>query len=634
MSKLNYWIFQTNPKIFRLQDALRANAVETFSVTAHKKKIKAGDKIILWEAGKQAGVYGLATVLAAPSESTPLAEELPFFNHPIEPTERVPIEVDYNLWSRPVTKNMLPDGGSFAEFYAGLPGTNFKATKAQYQEIESLIEQHDLAAEPMLEYRVVPKIQHPLNQIFYGPPGTGKTYRAISQAVAIIEKRPVEEVELEERKAIRARFEEYLQMGRVFFMTFHQSVAYEDFVEGIKPLVQNGQVLYGIQDGVFKQICNEARRLLFQEVIAQLPQNEQLIEFNQLYSAYLDYLKGDDFNYFTTPKENRIFLHRVLPFGNLALRRAKSFNIQKVNRTQLRKLYQQLPAAPPAETYDQTIRTILGTVNTRAYWSVFNHLKQFENAYSQVLLAQTETAPSSLPEIELPILTNCELGDCEKCVLIIDEINRGNVPAIFGELISLIEPDKREGQSEMLSAILPYSKTLFSVPLNLHLIATMNTADRSVEALDVALRRRFHFNEMPPDAGLIKKLAKEPFVAGVDLEKLLATINQRIEVLLDANYKIGHAYFLDIQTLKDLQTTFREKVIPLLQEYFFGDYGKIGLVLGKEFITEKTITTNGVFADFPHDYAQELAEKRIYELVDINELNEGAFIRIYNSSYS
>lgn len=630
---MNYWIFQTNPKIFRLQDALRANAVETFSVTTHKKKITTGDKVILWEAGKAAGVYGLATVLTPPSAGEPLAEELPFFNHPIEPTERVPIEVDYNLWSRPITKNMLPDGGSFAEFYAGLPGTNFKATKAQYEEIENLIKQHDLVAEPLLEYRIAPKIQHPLNQIFYGPPGTGKTYRAISQAVAIIEKRALEEVELEERTAIRGRFEEYVQLGRIFFMTFHQSVAYEDFVEGIKPVVQNGQVLYAIEEGVFKQICNESRRLLLQEVIAQLPQDEQLIEFNQLYAAYLKYLKGDEFNYFITPKENRIFLHRVLPFGNLALRRAKSFNIQKVNRTQLRKLYQQLSEAPPIEIFDQAIRSVLGTVNTRAYWSVFNHFKQFETAYSQVLSAQEEASSSTVPEIELPILTNCELGDCEKCVLIIDEINRGNVPAIFGELISLIEPDKREGQAEMLTAILPYSKTLFSVPLNLHLVATMNTADRSVETLDIALRRRFHFSEMPPDTGLIKKLAKQPFVAGVNLEKLLETINQRIEVLLDANYKIGHAYFLQVSSLKDLQDIFNKKVIPLLQEYFFGDYGKIGLILGKEFVTEKRMNTNGIFADFHHDYAQELSEKKVYEIIDVTTLDEGAFIRIYDKEY-
>lgn len=623
---MNYWIFQTHPKIFRLPDALRAGALETFAVTAHQKSIQAGDKVILWQAGKQAGVYGLAVVLAAPTNGQPLTEELSFFIHPVDATPRVPLEVEYNLWSRPIGKDMLGDDVIFESFNAGLPGTNFQATAAQYEAIVQLIEQHELAAESQTEYRPIPKVRHPLNQIFYGPPGTGKTYRAISQAVAIIEKRPLAEIELEDRLAIRSRYEEYLQLGRIFFLTFHPSFAYEDFVEGIKPVVQNGQVLYGIEDGIFKQICTEARRLLLQEVVAQLPEEEQVIEFNQLYSAYLTYLKGDNFSHFTTPNNSRFFLHRVLPFGNLALRRERSFNIQKVNRAQLRKLYQQLPEVPTAETFDPVIRAILGTVNTRAYWSVFNHLKQFEQALSQLTTA-------TIPEIDLPVLSHCELGDCEKCVLIIDEINRGNIPAIFGELMSLLDPDKREGQNEMLTAILPYSKTLFSIPLNLHLIATMNTADRSAERLDIALRRRFHFHEMQPEPQLIQQLAPQPFVAGIDLVRLLSTINQRITVLLDEHHQIGHAYFIAVQQLGDLQAVFHHKILPLLQEYFFGDYGKIGLVLGKEFVLETRQTDGDIFADFNHNFAAALSEKRLYRIANVLELTEAAFIRIYDRNY-
>lgn len=630
---MNYWIFQTNPRIFRLQDALRIGALTTFSVTAHKKKIVKGDKVILWEAGKAAGIYGLATVLAAPLEGEPTAEELPFFVHPIESTARVPIEVDYNLWSCPITKNMLPNGGSFTDFYAGLPGTNFQATEAQYQEILNLIERANLAAEPQVEYVTRPTVQHPLNQIFYGPPGTGKTYQSISQAVAIIEKRPLAEIELEERSAVRQRFEAYTQLGRIFFITFHQSFSYEDFVEGIKPVIHNGQVAYAIQDGIFKQICNESRRLLLEQILTQLPQQEQHLEFSQLYSAYLEHIKGDNFNYFVTPNKNRFFLHRVLPFGNLALRRAKSFAVQKVERTRLRKLYQELSEIPSSEDFDTSIRSILGTVNTRAYWSVFNDLKKFEAVHGAEIQTEKELPQEPLPEIALPTLSTCELGDCEKCVLIIDEINRGNIPSIFGELISLIEPDKREGQKEMLTAILPYSKTLFAVPQNLHILATMNTTDRSIEALDIALRRRFHFTEMRPNPESIKKLAKEPVTAGIDLPLLLQTINQRIEVLLDIDYCIGHAYFLQITTLTQLQTLFSKKIIPLLQEYFFGDYGKIGLILGKEFIVEKHYSQTDIFADFPHEYASELAEKKIYKIADIQKLDEGAFIRIYDAEY-
>ncbi|MEL7020661.1 MAG: AAA family ATPase, partial [Bacteroidota bacterium] len=233
----------------------------------------------------------------------------------------------------------------------------------------------------------------------------------------------------------------------------------------------------------------------------------------------------------------------------------------------------------------------------------------------------------------LPVLSHCELGDCEKCVLIIDEINRGNIPAIFGELMSLLDPDKREGQNEMLTAILPYSKTLFSIPLNLHLIATMNTADRSAERLDIALRRRFHFHEMQPEPQLIQQLAPQPFVAGIDLVRLLSTINQRITVLLDEHHQIGHAYFIAVQQLGDLQAVFHHKILPLLQEYFFGDYGKIGLVLGKEFVLETRQTDGDIFADFNHNFAAALSEKRLYRIANVLELTEAAFIRIYDRNY-
>ena len=210
----------------------------------------------------------------------------------------------------------------------------------------------------------------------------------------------------------------------------------------------------------------------------------------------------------------------------------------------------------------------------------------------------------------------------KKYALFIDEINRGNVSSIFGELITLIETDKRENQINEITTILPYSKESFSVPSNLDIYGTMNTADRSVEALDTALRRRFVFEELPPDQ---KHVTKEIDGLDIDIKKLFNTINKRIEKLIDKDHMIGHSYFMNLKTTDDLKSTFQNKVIPLLQEYFFGDFGKIGLVLGEGFVEKDSESESSVFATFSDYDDGLLSEKEIYRLNDVTKLNNDQF---------
>ncbi|MEL6863815.1 MAG: AAA family ATPase [Bacteroidota bacterium] len=633
--KISYWIFQSKPSHFRLRDALRTEALTAYPIRTHARSIKPGDKIILWQSGKEAACYGLATV-QTPVGDWPVTENLQaFFDVPPASVNWVRLQVDYNLWNRPIAKELLKELPAFETFKGGRPGTNLKATAEEFEHMEQLIQSQDLVMEPDLPYLPNYRNQLPLNLILFGPPGTGKTYHSINYALSVIENRPLDELLLENRSQLRQRYIEYMEMGLIRFVTFHQSFSYEDFVEGIKPQSTKGQISYTIEDGIFKQICLDARRSMLETLFSLMPQKKISIDFNSLYSAFLDFLQSPDFTAFLLPPKGKLLLHRINKNGSITVRREKSFALHTINKSKLRLLYKELPALDQLSNPEEEVGRLVKGVNVRALLIIYSHLKGFEGQYFEQLIQQEEALEPDdmlIQHYQMGTYTKIASEQSPRYVLIIDEINRANIAHVFGDLISLIEPDKRDGQSEALSAMLPYSKTYLTVPANLHLIATMNTADRSIDTLDVALRRRFTFIEMSPEPSLLK--GREAFVrsTGIHLELLLRSINLRIERLLGRDYCLGHSYFMRIKDLEDLKEVFRYRVLPLLQEYFFNDYSKIGLILGKAFVTEQRFDPTRVFADFDDEYAAELADKKVYHLRPIEELTATDFIEIYQNN--
>ena len=225
-------------------------------------------------------------------------------------------------------------------------------------------------------------------------------------------------------------------------------------------------------------------------------------------------------------------------------------------------------------------------------------------------------------------------------VIIIDEINRGNISKIFGELITLIEPSKRlfsdDHKEHPKQVTLPYSKKLFGVPKNLYILATMNTADKSIALLDSALRRRFSFTEMLPKSSVLTN--EKVKVEGIEIEKLFDTINQRIEFLIDKDHTIGHSYFLKIkddQTIEALTLLFRREIIPLLMEYFYGDFEKIQLELGdnkdwksgrkEQFFKKKQAQQKNLFGK--EEAVEGYDDKEVFEMNEILDLNEDGSIK-------
>lgn len=471
--------------------------------------------------------------------------------------------------------------------------------------------------------------KQPLNQILYGPPGTGKTYNSINYAVAAIENKKIAEVKKEPYTQVKQRYDNYKLNKQIEFITFHQSYSYEEFVEGIKPYIpwgkdnnSNQNLQYIGKDGIFKDICDKAKNI-------KKENTKQDYNFKNM-SFYKLWLS--DPGVYEYCKENNC----------ISLSWAGEFDFTECTNTDMIKEklpddYQQKSAAssqldifknwidndleqgkdvivivPETWTTIRAIGKIVGNYEYSQDTKNISHKRQVEWLKTDInipydLIYSSKFMPPALSglftekfnkENFINLINNKNTIKSENCVLIIDEINRGNISKIFGELITLIEEDKREN----MTVTLPYSKDPFTVPKNLYIIGTMNTADRSIASVDIALRRRFKFIEMMPKPELLidKNDNYEITVRNskndktelykINLQVLLKTLNERISYLLDPDHQIGHSYFLnllkdengnkkDYILESDLKDVFKYEILPLLNEYFYDDWDKLLSVL-------------------------------------------------------
>ena len=312
--------------------------------------------------------------------------------------------------------------------------------------------------------------------------------------------------------------------------------------------------------------------------------------------------------------------------GNIIIKHHNGQRTYTVSKPRLTKLQSAIPDLKDISNIDDQFRTIIGGSNSSAYWSVLNAIRKEGPKNSNTGAPRTYTWDEK-KEVVMSLLKKDYQGkNARPYVLIIDEINRGNVSQVFGEIITLIEKDKRLGNDEALEVTLPYSKEKFGIPPNLYIIGTMNTADRSVEALDTALRRRFSFVEMAPRYDL-EQLQKE-IIGAISLSGLLEQINRRIEKLLDKDHMIGHSYFLCVKDVRGLKQVFRNNIIPLLQEYFYGDIGKIALVLDTGFFERPEINSNNrILARVDwYEHGEDLEERVVVHLKNIDRMDEAEFV--------
>jgi 5-methylcytosine-specific restriction protein B len=472
---------------------------------------------------------------------------------------------------------------------------------------------------------------HPQNLILYGPPGTGKTYLTALEAVKLCDPSADYPSAEEDRKALMMRYRKLEAEKRIAFVTFHQNYDYETFVEGLRPETGEGDggssgFRLEPRPGIFREICalaDQARtrmvpsaaatgydfsdRRFWKMSLGFIGDGNDYYE-HALANGYIglgwggtidwsderfstfDAIKAEwlaqNPNNPTPSNWTQIWPFRcemqigdivIVPYGNTAFRAV----------AQVTGDYFYEPSAEGYYAHRRSVRWLLTLDDPLPLDTIVDGKFTMRTLYSVPpkrvnlpALARLIAGDSDMNGVDEAV------GGCtpEQFVLIIDEINRANISKVFGELITLIEPDKRLGMPNELTLTLPYSKKRdFGVPSNLHIIGTMNTADRSIALLDTALRRRFNFREMAPNPNLLEGASER---TGIDLVGVLTVINQRIEYLIDREHRIGHAFFIGCETVEQIHAAMRDKVIPLLQEYFFEDWSRIHAVLGDGFIRE------------------------------------------------
>lgn len=392
---------------------------------------------------------------------------------------------------------------------------------------------------PQNEYSMIPEnirqftniLRLKKNIILQGAPGTGKTYNTAALALAICgEQIP------ENHGEVMLRYEELQKEGRIGFVTFHQSMDYEDFVEGIKPKTENGMVSYEVEDGIFKRICEEGQSHLNRE--SHFIKEENRVTVSQAVHSDID----EAINSFMKdiPKEG-IYIPSVR-------NPSKMFLVYKEGEN--------LYVKGDGRSYPLRMKSV------RAGEYDYRH-QSYEPAVGQYIRKHYLSITDS-PHIVEKTVWNEETRSSENYVLIIDEINRGNVSKIFGELITLLEADKRIGGDHTIRVTLPYSKESFGVPSNLYIIGTMNTTDRSVGNIDYAVRRRFAFATLKADRELVEQ---NSILEAVTLFDAVESFIKKHQIDMDfEDLMVGHSYFF-AKDEYELELKWQYEILPLLNEY-------------------------------------------------------------------
>jgi hypothetical protein len=721
----NYWIFQGSPKIYNAIEAINDNAVKTWTVSSHKDKIKPGDKFILWLTGANPGCYALGRV---DSEVMMMKEEDLEMKYYLSPTSqientRVKIVIEHNLVDNPVLLEMIKEDLVFNDFKGSNQGTNFTATKEQYETFLDLANSNATNAYQIIKDRLDTKSVNSYIAFlhsFLKKHNIAPTDERISlnirekknRLVFLIGRRYCLSIELKNKKSLISfiakeiitpengvfhnqngevesywnhvdsieEHEDAIEEGFLIELAREAKCPFrkyrnQDFINDVYQIKQSAmatkspeanfplnQILYGppgtgktytLQNKYFDQFTiNESsvtREQYLEQIVADLNWWQVIsiavldigvAKVNDIFDHEFVKIKASLSSSKTIRPTiwGQLQSHTVLDCPNVNVSNRSEplyFNKNEASEwtidNELVKQYypEAIELLASSKNYTPEIGATIKNYEFITFHQSFSYEDFIEGIKPKMDDGDNDIAYEIKDGVFKKLCLKAEADPTNPYALFIDEINRGNVSAIFGELITLIEEDKRLGAENELRVKLPYSKKDFGVPLNLYIIGTMNTADRSVEALDTALRRRFCFEELLPNTSLLQNRKFNDF----NLQEVLETINDRIEALLDRDHTIGHSYFMKVSSndTKALQSVFENNIIPLLQEYFYHDYEKIALVLGEGFVSLRTEKETQIrFASFSKETLERPESTRRFELIKNITQIESVVVQLLN----
>jgi hypothetical protein len=739
----NCWIFQGNLKIYNVVGALNDNVLKTWSVKTHKDAIQIGDKVILWVSGNKAGCYALAEVTSDVFEAKDDESEMRYYvdSRTNEIGRRVSIKITHNLAANPIFKDQIQGIKDLSSLKAGSQGTNFKATKTEYDTFLKLAEKNMTNRKYWL---YAPGERANKWEEFYnqGLMAIGwdelgdlrklgdkdqiakeiqKVYNtessSFNNALANLEFRDI--IHIGDIVISKKGRQEYLGYGIVDSEYYYDDNAHDYKNRRKVSWVKRGVWNAPNADIVLKTLTDITKYPDYVEVLRKLigieMEEQKIIQLTKnnatnqiLYgppgTGKTFKLKDQYFPIYTTKETSiskdqhfknvvsecswwQVIALALLELGTsskVADIMGNRWVVKKSEMSDAKNIRPIMWSSLQSHTI-QTSETVgvkqrqppyIFNKKNESYWEILeDEVKEQIPELYDIIDSVENFNPSADKEIQRyvfttfhqsysyedfiegikPIMIDGEVDGnvgyriedgvfkqlCKKAemdpenryAIFIDEINRGNVSAIFGELITLIEQDKRKGAANVMSVLLPYSKKQFSVPQNIDIYGTMNTADRSVEALDTALRRRFSFEEMLPKPDLLKFKGENGSgkIGEINLEELLLIINERVEALVDRDHTIGHAFFMEVTSIDSLRSVFANKVIPLLQEYFYGDYAKMEMVIGPNFFNNEKRKKKVLFAIQNEDVEIPNGSYELMNVLDQTFQFEEAIIRLISS---